>query len=394
MGCAQATHVKELENYEVVMHKSRVSHSSDSSAQQQQVSWSSGETFHSSYTLSQKLGSGAFASVYLAKSNNAKVDEEVAVKVTDLRKDKTTRGFEGEDVEINEKRVKETKNEVTILSAIQDHANVIKCIDSYMTGSLSYVVLEKCDKSLWMHLCKMPQLNEATLKPLVRQMLTGIEAVHSVGAVHCDVKPDNFLVSNGIVKLCDFGLSRFVASGVSGVHGTAPFMAPEMLRGEEYGTGIDVWSVGCIAYTLMYGEFPYMPAIHRPAEMKVSIAQGTPAPKFAPRVGDAEGVSPAGKAFLKSLLSRRADKRPTAAAATQDLYWERPSAQHSLRPALMSARSVGAFEVRDLASQVTSLDTRLRELQTSKRLLSPSSTPSTASGSDSEVGSTINSISS
>lgn len=394
MGCAQATHVQQLEQFEVVMDKSKISQSSNSSTQ---ASWGrNGECFHSQYTLSQKLGSGAFASVYLAKNNSSKVEEEVAVKVTDLRKDKNAKVFEGEDVEINEKRVKEANNEVSILCSIQGKENVVRCIDSYMSGSLSYVVLEKCGKSLWMHLCKMPQLNEATLKPLIRQMLLAVEAVHSVGAVHCDVKPDNFLVSNGVAKLCDFGLARMATANLTGVHGTAPFMAPEMLRGENYGTGIDVWSVGGIAYTLMYGEFPYMPAVHRPAEMKVAIAQGTPVPKFVARAGDKESsVSPAAKVFLKRLLARKADKRLTAEDAVKDAFWSAPTSKHSLRPALMSARSVGAFEVRDLASQVTLLDTRLRELQSSQKAgLSPSSTPSTASGCDSEVGSSINSISS
>merc|ERR1719502_912890 len=103
----------------------------------------------------------------------------------------------------------------------------------------------------------MPEVNERTLGKMFAQMLMGISHCHSVSVVHRDVKPDNFLVSQGVVKLCDFGLSAIIPSGgknmgkVGGIYGTAPFMCPEMLATDWYDEKADVWSFAVIVYAFL-----------------------------------------------------------------------------------------------------------------------------------------------
>eukprot|EP00913_Durusdinium_trenchii_P009944 g9333.t1 len=127
------------------------------------------------------------------------------------------------------------------------------------------------------------------------------------------VRPDNFLwggPGNKTLKLCDYGLAVMMPpkGKLHGVFGTAPYMAPEMLRNEGYDFLADVWSIGSVAYLLvtMFGFGPH------------EACQDNPPLKF-PSPSDAQGVvsgSLTGAlAFTKMLLKRTAKERPTAEEA-------------------------------------------------------------------------------
>merc|ERR1711924_314784 len=107
-------------------------------------------------------------------------------------------------------------------------------------------------------------VTEATLSGAFSQMLRGIAHIHSLEIAHRDLKPDNLLVNAGVVKISDFGLACFIGNhtgslgrGVQGIVGMAPFMPPEMVRGEGYDMMCDMWSMGAVAYVLLLGHFPY-----------------------------------------------------------------------------------------------------------------------------------------
>ncbi|CAK0875519.1 unnamed protein product, partial [Prorocentrum cordatum] len=199
------------------------------------------------------------------------------------------------------------------------------------------------------------ELTERSLALVVQQMFAAVSEVHSVGILHRDVKPDNFLVTglNGTVKLCDFGFARKFPSGpacVRGIFGTAPFMSPEMVMGLEYAAPTDVWSLGVILYALLCGEFPYMP--ERPCKqlMRAAIARGACRPSFAPAAA-VQGIrlSTGAVEFLQALLNRDPEMRPSAREAL-DYGWFRAAAEPEplaesscLREALFAAERVGAF---------------------------------------------------
>lgn len=81
-------------------------------------------------------------------------------------------------------------------------------------------------------------------------MLKGLSYVHSQNIVHRDIKPENILLSStGIIKICDFGVSRLFCPNqsldLSADVGTLWYQAPEMLmRSKTYNTTVDIWSVG------------------------------------------------------------------------------------------------------------------------------------------------------
>lgn len=337
-----------------------------------EVSWNAGN-FHDSYQLLQKWGGGACATIYTAIRHSGEA-EEVVVKITDLREDRNPGVSFGSG--IDKKRCKEVASEVALLQALSRNRHIAGCIEAWTHATLSYVILEKCPFSLWRTLERTPVVNEASVRALLLDMIAGIASIHSVGIVHRDIKPDNFVCGGEPlrVKLCDFGFARQLTStdpqavGLRGIYGTAPFMAPEMLRRKLYGAKVDVWSFGVIAYVLFFGQFPYMPIKFSSSGMKAAIAEGTPPPTFEPKPslsGSGCGaISGAAKTLLRMVLCRAPMERPTGVVALQDPYFQTiapagAAEEASLRPMLFAARNCGAFDLRSPQSVKTDMDVQL-----------------------------------
>ncbi len=104
------------------------------------------------------------------------------------------------------------------------------------------------------------------LDKVLEQCVESLYYLHSKGFVHCDVKPDNFLVSrHGEVKLIDFTISQKVAKGLSKlfafkkktIQGTRSYMSPEQINGLSLDGRSDVYSMGCVMYELVTGRPPF-----------------------------------------------------------------------------------------------------------------------------------------
>jgi serine/threonine protein kinase len=251
------------------------------------------------------------------------------------------------------------------------------------------MVMEKCTDGFLQGLESMPEITERELGDMVAQMLLGISHCHSARVCHRDIKPDNFLfgmrpgsADGTVVKVADFGLSAPLPKQgkLHGVYGTAPYMCPEMLMSEQYDAKADVWSLAVVVYVLIFGVFPYMPEKQSSKAMKVAIIEGATLPSFRPKeqrsnAPNAHVRSEQAVSFVKSLLQRKPDQRPTAEESLQS-QWISDSMKGShmsdselpsLRPMIYAAKKVGAFEVRTLAQDkgATSADVCLDHLQMS-----------------------------
>jgi len=101
---------------------------------------------------------------------------------------------------------------------------------------------------------------------IVGELTDAIKYMHSQDVIHCDLKPENVLCThnpstdNWDIKVADMGLSKVLEHGVRQnltYCGTPLYMAPEMLRKEQYSYPVDLWSIGCMMHELLCGEPPF-----------------------------------------------------------------------------------------------------------------------------------------
>jgi serine/threonine protein kinase len=327
---------------------------------EEEVEASKHQSFHFQYLLLGKLGKGAFAQVHLGSRvhpDGTVSGKELAVKITDLRK--IVQGYASDEIDARTQRAVE--KEVSIMRKVGAHSHTVHQKEAFLEGCFAYIVMERCDMTLLQALERSVGLTEHVLGKAVRDMLKGLAWVHKIGIVHRDVKPDNFLCAGDplTVKLCDFGLAAVLhyPPELTGVYGTAPFMSPEMLKSIPYGAKTDTWSVGVVAYVMLFGEFPYHPAESTSKAMKAAIVAGVPAPGFKPKAGlDMGGTlkaSPEAMGFVKPLLNRDPESRPNAEEALQHEWVTQEGGAESwgcqsLRPMLYSAKRIGAFDTRNV----------------------------------------------
>ncbi|XP_022095605.1 serine/threonine-protein kinase D3-like isoform X2 [Acanthaster planci] len=195
------------------------------------------------------LGSGQFGIVYGGVHRTS--GRQVAIKVIDKLRFPT-------------KQETQLKNEVSILHKVRHHG-VVNLEQMFETTERVFVVMEKLKGDmLEMILSSVNgRLNERVTKFLISQILIALKYLHIKNVVHCDLKPENVLLSSEgdfpQVKLCDFGFARIIGekSFRRSVVGTPAYLAPEVLRSKGYNRSLDMWSVGVIIYVSLSGTFPF-----------------------------------------------------------------------------------------------------------------------------------------
>jgi serine/threonine protein kinase len=144
-----------------------------------------------------------------------------------------------------------------------DHPNIIKFIDSEIIENNLFIYLEYISGgSIKYILDKYGPLNENITKIYLKQILEGLEYLHSKQIVHRDIKCANILLDvKGGIKLSDFGCSgQFKDSTedfLDSLKGTLPWMAPEVMCQCKYGKSADIWSLGCSLIEIATGYPPW-----------------------------------------------------------------------------------------------------------------------------------------
>ncbi|KAI6223466.1 Cell division protein kinase 7 [Aphelenchoides besseyi] len=196
------------------------------------------------YETIKHLGEGQFANVFMAK--DLMTGDVVAIKKIKL-------GSRSETADgINRTALREIK----LLQEIQ-HDNVITLRDVFGRRTNIQLVFDFMDTDLE-NLIRDTNiiLTASHIKNMCLQMLLGVEYLHLHWILHRDLKPNNLLMNgNGRMKIADFGLARFFGSPnriYTHQVVTRWYRCPELLYGARaYGTGVDIWSVGCIIAELL-----------------------------------------------------------------------------------------------------------------------------------------------
>lgn len=152
------------------------------------------------------------------------------------------------------------------LSLPVSHPNIIKFVEYRTDAETPFIVLELFSEiNLKQALRRGPEPIAYKLHSIVEQACDGVNWLHTKGFVHCDIKPDNFLLSREFeVKLIDFTISKKIRTGLgkyfgskNKVEGTRSYMSPEQIRGHNIDQRSDIYSMGCMIYELCVGKHPY-----------------------------------------------------------------------------------------------------------------------------------------
>lgn len=141
------------------------------------------------------------------------------------------------------------------------HSNIIQVHDVYEDSTSLHMVLDLCSShDLFGLISDRAPLPEPEAAAIFTSLMQAVAECHKRGVAHRDIKPDNILFDgSGRLKLADFGSAGWFGDDckMTGLVGTAQYVAPEVVSGEEYGERMDVWSAGVVLYAMLGGALPF-----------------------------------------------------------------------------------------------------------------------------------------
>jgi len=257
------------------------------------------------------LGAGGMGEVYRARDE--RLDREVAIKVL------PENAF-GSDA-ARDRFHKEAQALARLC-----HPNIGQVFDFSSDGGVDYLVMELVrGRSLASRLEAGP-LPEADVLKLGLQLASALEAAHTAGVVHRDLKPGNLMVTeSGTLKVLDFGLAKILhpdrpadatitLGDTQSISGTMPYMAPEQLLGEAVDARTDIWAAGVVLYEMVSGKRPFQDTLS--TRLTHAILTRVPEPPTRTIVGAAADL---GRVIMKCMAKSPAERYQSVAELRADL---------------------------------------------------------------------------
>src|SRR4051812_43474539 len=250
-------------------------------------------TLSGRYETGDRLGSGGMSNVY--KATDRILERTVAVKIL------------AEHLSDDERFVARFRREALAVAKLI-HPNIVQVYDTGVDEGRHYIVMEYVSgRSGAQILQRQGPVEPETAAEIGIQACAGLDYAHRRGIIHRDVKPGNLMVVGGPVgggemgvKLTDFGIARAIEqtriTQVGSVVGTAAYLAPEQVRGEEATPATDVYALGVVLYQFLTGRLPYEGSSL--AELAVRQQNEKPLP---PSTYNSEVPEPLSAAVLRAL---------------------------------------------------------------------------------------------
>jgi eukaryotic-like serine/threonine-protein kinase len=292
------------------------------------------------YEVHSAIGAGGMGEVYRAR--DTRLGRDVALKILP-------------EVFVSDgDRLRRFEQEARAVAALS-HPNILALFDIGQNNGSPYLVSELLEgESLRVRLEQGALPQRKALEYAV-QIAQGLSAAHERGIVHRDLKPENiFVTRDGRVKILDFGLAKATAPGAPGnapgdgmtltsshtalgvVMGTASYMAPEQVRGEQADARTDIFSFGAILYEMLAGQRAFRRDTS--AESMTAVLKEEP-PEFST---SRHAVSPAIERILRRCLEKNPEQRFQSAkdlsfalsglSGTESGTARRLEPQHEVRP--------------------------------------------------------------
>lgn len=226
----------------------------------------------SGYTIADLLGSGGFASVYLATDDETGRQAAIKVLHAHTSQPDDLRRFERERMS---------------LRALSGHPNIVGVYDSgETTDGQHYTALEYIDGgSVRDRITEGGALHWADAVEIGVQICAALDVAHRSGVLHRDVKPANILLDDDRAKLSDFGIARLVGqsqvTAAQSIIGTLAYTPPEVFHNKPFDGRGDIYQLGISLYEMLLGRAPFTSAA---ADNKATIIRrilDNPAPPLA-----------------------------------------------------------------------------------------------------------------
>ncbi len=248
------------------------------------------------YAITGLLGRGAMGDTFRAQDEQ--LGRPVAIKIL--------RAWHGEN-EARQRSIREAR-----AASALNHPNIVMVFDILQLDTGSAIVMEMVPGQTLRHWCGQAQAVDKVAH-FGRQLALALDAAHTAGIIHRDVKPENVMVRDDrCVKLLDFGLARSVSETMStgrGV-GTLRYMSPEQARAQRLTPATDVFSLGIILFELLAGKHPFGGQSN--LETLSNIVSGKP-PEFS--LLDPNTPAPL-RVLIGRMLARNPEDRPQAGQVT------------------------------------------------------------------------------
>ncbi|KAG1943678.1 STE20-like serine/threonine-protein kinase [Pimephales promelas] len=280
-----------------------------------------------------ELGDGAFGKVY--KAQNKETGVLAAAKVIETK---------------SEEELEDYVVEIDILASC-NHQYIVKLLDAYFYDNKLSIMIEFCPGgAVDATMLELDRgLEEPQIRVICKQMLEGLQYLHSMKIIHRDLKAGNILLMlDGDIKLADFGVSAKNTKTLQrrdSFIGTPYWMAPEVVMCETmkdapYDYKADIWSLGITLIELAQIEPPHHEL--NPMRVLLKIAKSEP-----PTLDQPSKWSMEFNDFLKKALDRNPETRPTAAQLLEHPFVSSVKTNRPLRDLVAEAKAEVMEEIED-----------------------------------------------